>query len=133
MPRKSCPRLRTVAIKGKEFHQVSVPQLGGGRRLRTFKNPEEAKRFYSAVHTFRQNNLLCLEGQAGMRNACAGVKQADTIPALKWLYAGLAPFTRAHGGVQTPETSKETFQECAEFVAVSVRLPLQEIRVQIRA
>jgi hypothetical protein len=49
MPRKSCPRLRTVAIKGKEFHQVSVPQPGGGRRLRTFKNPDEAKRFYSAV------------------------------------------------------------------------------------
>jgi hypothetical protein len=49
MPRKSCPRLRTVAIKGKEFHQVSIPQPGGGRRLRTFKNPDEAKRFYSAV------------------------------------------------------------------------------------
>ncbi len=49
MPRKSCPRLRRVAIKGKEFHQVSVPQPGGGRRLRTFKNPDEAKRFYSAV------------------------------------------------------------------------------------
>jgi hypothetical protein len=47
MPRKSCPRLRTVAIKGKEFHQVSIPQPGG--RLRTFKNPDEAKRFYSAV------------------------------------------------------------------------------------
>jgi hypothetical protein len=49
MPRKTCPRLRRVAIKGKEFHQVSVPQPGGGRRLRTFKNPDEAKRFYSAV------------------------------------------------------------------------------------
>ena len=49
MPRKSCPRLRTVAIKGKEFPQVSIPQPGGGRRLRTFKNPDEAKRFYSAV------------------------------------------------------------------------------------
>ena len=49
MPRKSCRRLRTVAIKGKEFHQVSVPQPGGGLRLRTFKNPDEAKRFYSAV------------------------------------------------------------------------------------
>ena len=49
MPRKSCPRLRTVAIKGKEFHQVSVPQPGGGRRLRTFKDIDDAKRFYCAV------------------------------------------------------------------------------------
>ena len=49
MPRKTLPRLRRVTIKGKEFHQVSVPQPGGGRRLRTFKNPDEAKRFYAAV------------------------------------------------------------------------------------
>ena len=49
MPRKTFPRLRSVRIKGKEFHQVSVPQPGGGRRLRTFKNPDEAKRFYAAV------------------------------------------------------------------------------------
>jgi hypothetical protein len=49
MPRKSRPRLRGVTIKGKEFYQVSVPQPGGGRRLRTFKNPDEAKSFYAAV------------------------------------------------------------------------------------
>jgi hypothetical protein len=49
MPRKSCPRLRPVTIKGKEFHQVSVPQPGGGRRLRTFKDQAEAKRFYAVV------------------------------------------------------------------------------------
>jgi hypothetical protein len=49
MPRKTLPRLRSVTIKGKEFHRVSVPQPRGGRRLRTFKNPEEAKKFYSAV------------------------------------------------------------------------------------
>jgi hypothetical protein len=49
MPCKTQPRLRTVTIKGKEFHQVSVPQPGGGRRLRTFKDGDEAKRFYSAV------------------------------------------------------------------------------------
>jgi len=49
MPRKSRPRLRSVTIKGKEFYLVSVPQPGGGRRLRTFKNPGEAKRFYAAV------------------------------------------------------------------------------------
>jgi endonuclease YncB( thermonuclease family) len=49
MPRKSCPRLRTVTIKGKEFHQVSVPQPGGGRRLRTFKDGNEAWRFFLAV------------------------------------------------------------------------------------
>jgi hypothetical protein len=49
MPRKTLPRLRSVTIKGKEFHQVSVPQPGGGRRLRTFKDAAEAKRFYSAV------------------------------------------------------------------------------------
>jgi len=49
VPRNSRPRLRSVTIKGKEFHQVSVPQPGGGRRLRTFKNPDEAKRFYAAV------------------------------------------------------------------------------------
>jgi endonuclease YncB( thermonuclease family) len=34
MPRKTLPRLRSVTIKGKEFHRVSVPQPGGGRRLR---------------------------------------------------------------------------------------------------
>jgi hypothetical protein len=49
MPRKTLPRLRTVTIKGKEFHQVSIPQPGGGQRLRTFKDGDEAKRFYAAV------------------------------------------------------------------------------------
>jgi hypothetical protein len=49
MPRKTLPRLRNVTIKGKEFHQVSIPQPGGGRRLRTFKNADDAKRFYAAV------------------------------------------------------------------------------------
>ena len=49
MPRKTYPRLRRVTIKGKEFHQVSVPQPGGGRRLRTFKDADEAKKFYVAV------------------------------------------------------------------------------------
>jgi hypothetical protein len=49
MPRKTCPRLRSVTIKGKEFHQVSIPQPGGGRRLRIFKNADDAKRFYAAV------------------------------------------------------------------------------------
>ena len=38
--------------QGKEFHQLSVPQPGGGRRLRTFKNPNEAKRF---MQPFRSN------------------------------------------------------------------------------
>ena len=49
MPCKSRPRLRSVTIKAKEFHRVSVPKPGGGRRLRTFKNADDAKRFYSAV------------------------------------------------------------------------------------
>ena len=49
MPRKSQPRLRTVVIKGQKFHQVSIPQPGGGRRLRTFKDADEAQRFYVAV------------------------------------------------------------------------------------
>ena len=49
MPRKTCPRLRSVTIKGKEFHQVSVPRPGGGRRLRTFKDADDAKKFYAAV------------------------------------------------------------------------------------
>ena len=49
MPRKTLPRLRSVTIKGKEFHRVSVPQPGGGRRLRTFKDADDAKRFYAAV------------------------------------------------------------------------------------
>ena len=49
MPRKTQPHLRTVTIKGKEFHQVSIPQPGGGRRLRTFKDGDQAKRFYAAV------------------------------------------------------------------------------------
>jgi hypothetical protein len=47
MPRKTRPRLRTVTIE--EFHQVFIPQPGGGRRLRTFKDAVEAKRFYAAV------------------------------------------------------------------------------------
>ena len=46
---KSPAPAQRYKIKGKEFHQVSVPQPGGGRRLRTFKNPDEAKRFYAAV------------------------------------------------------------------------------------
>ena len=41
--------LRTVTIKGKEFHQVSIPQPAGGRRLRTFKSADDAKKFYAAV------------------------------------------------------------------------------------
>jgi hypothetical protein len=49
VPRKTCPRLRRVTIKGKEFHQVSVPQPEGGRRLRTFKNAADAKKLYAAV------------------------------------------------------------------------------------
>jgi len=49
MPRKALPRLRTVTIKGKEFHQVSIPQPGGGRRLRTFKSADDAKKFHAAV------------------------------------------------------------------------------------
>jgi len=49
MPRKSCPRLHTVTIKGKEFYQVSIPQAGGGRRLRTFKDGDQARRFFPAV------------------------------------------------------------------------------------
>ena len=49
MPRKALPRLRTVTIKGKEFHQVSIPQPGGGRRFRTFKSADDAKKFYAAV------------------------------------------------------------------------------------
>ena len=49
MPRKALPRLRTLTIKGKAFHQVSIPQPKGGRRLRTTKDAGEAKRFYAAV------------------------------------------------------------------------------------
>ena len=49
MPRKALPRLRTVTINGKEFHQVSIPQPGGGRRFRTFKSADDAKKFYAAV------------------------------------------------------------------------------------
>jgi hypothetical protein len=49
MPRKPRPRFRSVTIKGEEFHQVSIPQPEGGRRLRTFKDGDEAKRFYAAV------------------------------------------------------------------------------------
>jgi len=49
MPRKALPRLRTVTIKDKEFHQVSIPQPAGGRRFRTFKSADDAKKFYAAV------------------------------------------------------------------------------------
>jgi hypothetical protein len=49
MPRKALPRLRTVTIKGKAFHQVSIPQPKGGRRLRTFKSADDTKKFYAAV------------------------------------------------------------------------------------
>ena len=65
MPRKTLPRLRSVTIKGKEFHQVSVPQPGGGRRLRTFKNRDEAKRFYAAVQEeVSRRTLYNLEEEA---------------------------------------------------------------------
>jgi len=65
MPRKTLPRLRSVTIKGKEFHQVSIPQPGGGRRLRTFKNADDAKRFYSAVQDeITRLTLYCLEEEA---------------------------------------------------------------------
>jgi hypothetical protein len=65
MPRKTLLRLRSVAIKGKEFHQVSVPQPGGGRRLRTFKDQAEAKRFYAAVQDEMTRLALCsLEEEA---------------------------------------------------------------------
>ena len=42
MARKSRPRLRPVTIKGKEFHQVSVPQARGAvEGSGPFKNPDE--------------------------------------------------------------------------------------------
>ena len=49
MPRKALPRLRTVAIKGKEFHQVSIPQPGGEGDSGHFKGADDAKKFYAAV------------------------------------------------------------------------------------
>jgi len=65
MPRKALPRLRTVTIQGKEFHQVSIPQPGGGRRLRTFKDAAQAKRFYSAVQDeISRLNMYSLEEEA---------------------------------------------------------------------
>jgi hypothetical protein len=65
MPRKTLPRLRSVTIKGKEFHQVSVPQPGGGRRLRTFKDADDAKRFYAAVQDeISRLTLYSLEEEA---------------------------------------------------------------------
>jgi hypothetical protein len=45
MPRKTCPRLRSVTIKGKEFYQMSVPQPGGGdgsKPLRTVTRPSDS-------------------------------------------------------------------------------------------
>jgi hypothetical protein len=76
MPRKTQPRLRIVTIKGKEFHQVSVPQPGGGRRLRTFKDQAEAKRFYAAVqdeisrlalYSLEEEARRCVYGEASKR------------------------------------------------------------------
>jgi hypothetical protein len=65
MPRNSRPRLRSVTIKGKEFHRVSLPWPKGGRRLRTFKNADDAKRFYSAVQNeITRLALYSLEEQA---------------------------------------------------------------------
>jgi hypothetical protein len=65
MPRKTYPRLRRVTIKGKEFHQVSVSQPGGGRRLRTFKDGDQAKRFYRAVQDeMSRLTLYSLEKEA---------------------------------------------------------------------
>ena len=87
MPRKSCPRLRTVAIKGKEFHQVSVPQPGGGRRLRTFKNPDEAKRFYSAVQDeISRLTLYRLEEEA-RRYVYGEVRLRTNQTSLKFLFS----------------------------------------------
>jgi hypothetical protein len=42
MPRKALPRLRTVT-SGVD------PSAAGGRRLRTFKSADDAKKFYAAV------------------------------------------------------------------------------------
>jgi hypothetical protein len=65
MPRKTLPRLRSVTIKGKEFYQVSVPQPGGGRRLRTFKDGDQAKRFYAAMQDeISRLTLYSLEEEA---------------------------------------------------------------------
>ena len=58
MPRKALPRLRAVTIKGKAFHQVSIPQPEGGRRLRTFEDAGEAKSFYAALQD--EMSLLAL-------------------------------------------------------------------------
>src|SRR5215472_15321362 len=60
---QSLPRLRTVTIKGKEFHQVSIPQPGGGRRFRTFKSADDAK---NSMQLFRMRRAgwLC----TGSRN-----------------------------------------------------------------
>ena len=65
MPRKALPRLRTVTIKGKAFHQVSIPQPKGGRRLRTTKDAGEAKSFYAALQDeMSLLALYCLEEEA---------------------------------------------------------------------
>ena len=48
MPRKALPPAYGND-QGKEFHQVSIPQPGGGRRFRTFKSADDAKKFYAAV------------------------------------------------------------------------------------
>jgi hypothetical protein len=76
MPRKTYPRLRRVTIKGKEFHQVSVPQPGGGRRLQTFKDADEAKKFYVAVqdevsrlalYSLQEEARRYVHGEVGVR------------------------------------------------------------------
>jgi len=65
MPRKALPRLRAVTIKGKAFHQVSIPQPEGGRRLRTFEDAGEAKSFYPALQDeMSLLALYCLEEEA---------------------------------------------------------------------
>jgi hypothetical protein len=61
MPRKTRPPPAYGNDQGKEFHQVPIPQPGGGRQLRTlrrFKDAEGAKRFYAAVQD--ETSLLTL-------------------------------------------------------------------------
>jgi hypothetical protein len=65
MPRKTLPRLRRVTIKGKEFHQVSIAQPGGGRRLRRFKSADDVKKFYAAQDETSRLALYRPEEEAG--------------------------------------------------------------------
>jgi hypothetical protein len=133
MRRKTQPRLRTVTIRGKEFQQVSVPQPGGGWRLRTLKNAEDAKKFYAAVqdeisrlalYGLEEEARHYVHGEAAKRikpKTISTTKLLEAVPRLP----DLSPYLFSPGvlgvlGQDAPEPVTYTFG--LEHVAIHGRI-----------